>query len=546
MKTYIKIILVFASVLVFTGCKKKEFIPANGNGPQLSVSKEYEKIEGINVGDQVIIPVTAASEKGVKRLSYYFITQTANGTSSGTPVNIDKEREYPRQINENITFTIVPNMLSLVIVSFDGENRASEVHITMSEIRALPILAFKEGIKYEATVFENKKLNVEGQVTSEHDIESLTYKTVINGVSSAGTAIPFTDKKNTPFVAAVTVPKGLTAVIIEAKNIYDGIAVDTFKIGAVTDDAVNISLTGFSGSIPHLYADSLNVLNGKATSGSDITSLSYAVKANGTYSAEQPLPLGTPLDEFNFSIELNGSVGMQAIRITGRNNGGKEQVIEYPIQKVNRRLLRFTNIVLTSEIGPGKNNWFSAWKAPHVFDVTNAAANQEWIDFGTIVYNNASFRFVPPFIYTAGTAYLNSAAPYMVGFNKATYTMVTANRRSVTPAAMDTLRWDSNLENFINRNIKGPGPVGENYNVTTTNRRVSGDPVVNAGFIIGWGSWNLATSVVDNQAFGVVIVKSYTTTGSGKGTVTLDIIVPAEDQRSRFNPVSMFGYPTPQ
>ncbi|HTG56404.1 MAG TPA: hypothetical protein VL943_09065, partial [Niabella sp.] len=110
---------------------------------------------------------------------------------------------------------------------------------------------------------------------------------------------------------------------------------------------------------------------------------------------------------------------------------------------------------------------------------------------------------------------------------------------------MDSLLWDSNLENFININIKGPGPVGENYNVTTTNRRVSADPVTNTGVIIGWGSWNLASGAVNNQAFGVVLVKSYTTSGSGRGTVTIDVVVPAEDQRSKFNPVSMFGYPSP-
>ncbi|MCH5717724.1 hypothetical protein [Niabella hibiscisoli] len=90
----------------------------------------------------------------------------------------------------------------------------------------------------------------------------------------------------------------------------------------------------------------------------------------------------------------------------------------------------------------------------------------------------------------------------MAGFTKATYTLVTANRRSVTPAAMDSLLWDSNLDNFIDINIKGPGPVGENYNVTTTNRRVSADPVINTGIVIGWGSWNLASGAVENQAFG--------------------------------------------
>ncbi len=35
-------------------------------------------------------------------------------------------------------------------------------------------------------------------------------------------------------------------------------------------------------------------------------------------------------------------------------------------------------------------------------------------------------------------------------------------------------------------------------------------------------------------------------TGSGRGTVTIDVVVPAENQRAKVNPVSMFGYPSPK
>lgn len=544
MKLYYKVIALAFFVLVTAGCRKKEFIPASGNGPVLSISKDFEKIDGANVGDEITIPVKASSQKGVKRLSYFFITKTANGTSSGQPVNIDKPKEYPQEIEESIKFKIQPDLLSLVIVSFDGDNRASQVEISVSEIRALPVLTFKGGVDYLPTYFESKRLAVEGLVTSEFDLASITYHTILDGKASSEMAVNITDKKNAPFKAEVIAKKGLTAVVVTAKNIYNGLVSDTLKIGTIVDDAVNITLAGNISAIANAYADSVNTLTGNISSGSDVSVFSYAMKVNGSYGAEQTIALGTPADDFTFSIPFNPVPATQAIRISAANAGGKTKVVEVPILKINRRLLRFSNIVLTTEIGPGKNNWFSAYKAPHVFDVTNAAANQEMIDFGTIVYSNA-FRFVPPFIYTAGAGYQTAVAPYMPGFTKATYAMVTANRRSVTPAAMDTLRWDNNLENYIKTNIKGPGPIGENYNVTTTNRRISGDPVVGTGFIIGWGSWNLATSVVNNEAFGVVLVKAFTTSGSGVGTVTLDIIVPAQDVRTMFNPVSTFGYPSP-
>lgn len=538
---FINIFSCLTLLFILAGCKKNEWVEYSGSGPQMNVSKEYENIKGINVGDEVTIPVSLQSEAGIKRLSYFFITQTANGTESGTPVHVDFT-DYPTSIQHDIVFKIAPSMLELVIVSFDKNNYSSEVHITVAEIRELPVLKFKDGIKYQATVFENKKLLINGDITSKYDLANIAYKTITNGVVSQETPIAFNDKNNTSFSANVAVSKGLTGIIVSAKNIYEGSVSDTFKIGSVVDDAISINLAGNITSIANLYVDSTNQISGNISSGSDISSLSYAIKQNGVYTAEQNLKPGTPSDNFNFEINFIGAIGIQAIRITSMNQGGKTQVVELPVLRVNRKLLRFRDIVLTTEIGPGKNNWFSAYKAPHVFDVTNAAAAQDMIDIGTTIYSNA-FRFVPPYIFTAGAAYRTAVAPYMAGFTKATYTMVTANRRSVTSAALDTLIWDSNLDNYININIKGPAPIGENYNITTTNRRISGDPVIGTGFILGWGSWDEPTGVVNNQAFGVVLVKGYTNAGSGKGTVVLDIVVPAEDMRTKFNPVSLFNYP---
>lgn len=112
-------------------------------------------------------------------------------------------------------------------------------------------------------------------------------------------------------------------------------------------------------------------------------------------------------------------------------------------------------------------------------------------------------------VFTASAAYTTATAPYMVGFTKAPYTMVTANRASITPASFNSLGWDGEMTDFINNKIKAPtSEGGENYNVSTANRRVSGDMIPGAGFVIGWGSWNFADSKVNNQAFGLVIVKN--------------------------------------
>ena len=540
---YFYILSTLSIILIFAvaGCKK-EWKDAVGSGPEIIISDAFKSISGINVGDEVTIPVSVKSESGVKRLAYYFIKTTANGTEAGTAVNIDRD-DFPKELQHDIVFTITDNMSELVIVSFNKENFSSEVHIAMSEIRQLPVLTFKDGIDFQQTVFENKKMKIEGQVTSAFDLESITYQTLINGTYSGETPIAFTDKKNTPFEANVTVVDGLSAIIIKAVNIYDGKVVDTFKIGSVAADAVSIALEGGMTDIDVVYADSVNTISGNASSGSDMKSLSYAISTNGVYGSEQAIDLGTPLDQFAFNFSFTGTSGMDAIRISGENEGGKTQVIEYPIEKVYTKLLHFSNIVLTTEIGPGKNNWFSAYQAPHVFDITNAAQNQLMLDFAFIKYTATSNRIVPAAVFNASTNYRNATAPYMVGFTKAPYTLVTANRPHINDQVFNELGWDGELNNFLQSSIIAPtSQGGENYNLVVANRRVSGDMIPGSGFVIGWGSWNFTDNTVNNQAFGLVIVKAYTE-ANGFATVTLDIKVPAQDNRTKFNPVSLFDYP---
>lgn len=544
MRTYKnKIFLLALGFAALLAACTKEWKDADGAGPEIIISDAYESINGINVGDRVTIPITVKSPSGVKRLSYFFINSTANGTEAGNAVHIDKA-DMPKEFTEEISFIIQPNMVELVVVSFNKENFASEKHITMSEIRKVPVLNFKDNIKYMETVFENKNLKVEGNITSEHDLKSIVYQVEKNGTYGAEQTINFTNKKNTDFTASVVIEEGITAVAVKALNIYDGMAADTFRIGNVAEDDVSLTLAGAATAIEVLYADSLNVISGLVMSGSEMETLSYAVKKEGVYSSEIDIPLGTPLDEFSFAIDLNGEKGTEAIRITGSNKGGKINAMEIPVTKVYSRLLHFADITLTTEIGPGKNNWFSAYQAPHVFTAAEAVAHQEMLDFAFIKYTATANRIVPGCVYTAGTAYRNATAPYMTGFTSATYTMVTANRGNVNPNNFNQIYWDGELENFINNKIKAPtAQGGENYNVSTTNRRVSGDMTPGVGIIIGWGHWNFVDNVnVTNEVFGLVLCTGYEVNGD-YATVTLQIKVPNENNRVKYNPTSIHTYP---
>ncbi len=525
-------------LLVVTACKKDL---QSTQGPLISVSEDATELKDLNVGQLVSIPVSVESENGIRRLSYFFIRQNANGSESGTPVNFDLQN-FPRVLDQEIQFLAEPNLQELVIVSFDRMNNSSEVHLKFQDIRALPVLTFKDNIKSRETVFENKRLQIAGTVKSEHELQSLSFTQIVNGAESDATSLPLSSPSETTFTASVVARKGLSAIIIRARNKYEGTAIDTFKIGSVVDDAIDIVLSGGATSIAKIYAGSANEISATINSGSAINRLSYALKIAGSYGAEIPLPIKAPADEFTFSFNVEGQSSLQAIRLSAYNEGSKSKIIEYNVDQVYNKLQHFT-VELSTEIGAGKNNWFSAYQSPHTFSAAGAASVQNMLDFAFVKYSASSFRIMPGAVVQAGTAYQTAMAPYMNGFNISTYTLVTTNRPSLNTEAFNALNWDVDLTDFLEKKIIAPGDQqGENYNIKTTNRRFNGDLKVGEGFIIGWGTWNWGASTADNKAFGIVMVKEYSLS-NGHAKVTLEIKVPQEDVRRKYNAGSTYAYP---
>lgn len=523
-------------LLIAGGCKKVD--DQSGSKPVITIDEKYTKVEGLNAGDLLQIPVQVQSERGIKRLAWYLITKTANGTSAGNPVAVDRT-DAPTSLTDTIRFTVADNFLELVVIAFDVEHNNSEIHITTENIRSVQSIQFKDDVSHRASVFEGKKIVIEGKVVSEYDLSAISYQTIQQGTASVETPVAITDKRNAPFAIDINVTSGLAGIIINTTNVYNAVVKDTFTIGKVQDDAVVVSLANNMNGIEKMYTTVNNTVSGTVFSGSAVTSLSYAIKKSGAYGAEITLPIGNPADEFPFSFNFIGENDIQAVRITGANAGGKNSVVEYNVAKVYKPLKLFTNIVLTTEIGPGKNNFFAAYQAPHVFSIDNAAPNDERIDLGFFKYTATSNNIMPPAVFTAGTAYANALAPYMTGFDKAPYTLVTANRPSANSVSFDTLLWDTQLMEHIASKVAAPAAQGgEGYNIYGTNRRTNNVFNVGQGFYIGWGQWD----PINNQSFGMVIVRDYQVNGA-YATVTLDIKVPEEDQRTKYNPVSLFNYP---
>ncbi|WP_207510546.1 hypothetical protein [Longitalea luteola] len=518
------------------GCKKVD--DQSGSKPVITIGEKYTNIEGLNEGDQLRIPVEVHSPLGIKRLAWYLITKTANGTSAGDPVAVDRT-DAPTNLTDTIRLTVTDNFLELVVIAFDVQHNNSEIHIATDNIRSVQAIQFKDDVTHRESVFEGKKLLIEGKVISEFDLSAISYQTIRQGTVSAATAVAITDKRNAPFAINVSVTTGLSGIIINTENVHGAVVKDTFTIGRVQDDAVVISLASNSTTIEKMYTTVNNTVSGNVFSGTAITGLTYALKKGGVYGNEITLPVGNPADEFPFSFNFMGENGIEAVRITGINAGGKKAEAEFRVAKVYRPLKLFKNIVLTTEIGSGKNNFFSAYQAPHVFSIDNAAAYDEMIDLGFFKYSASSNNIMPPAVFTAGTAYASAVAPYMTGFDKAPYTLVTANRPSVNNTSFDTLQWDTQLMEHVAAKVAAPvAQGGENYNIYGTNRRTNNVFNVGQGFYIGWGQWD----PINNQSFGLVIVRDYQVNGA-YATITLDIKVPEENQRIKYNPVSLFNYP---
>jgi hypothetical protein len=507
-------------------------------GPAISL-QDGLSLDGLNVGDEITVPVEVSSANGVKRISYFFVLENENDTETSDAVNLD-DSTYPLSVTKDLQITVETKMIEMVIVAFDRYNTAAEVHIPMANIRTLPQLNFTDGVDYRETVFENKKLKISGHVTSEFEVKNLTYATVVNGEQSEPTAVELENGTDTDFAFDVTAKKGLEKIIVKATNIYDGLTVDTFKIGAVANDAVAITMQGGITEIDKLYADKPTEISGIISSGSDIVSFTYAVKTETGYSEETEITLGTPLDEFNFSVPVTGIAGIEAVRFTGKNENGNELELELPVNKVLFPLVYKKDVVLTTEIGAGKANWFSAYLEPHTFDQETAKTHQEMMDFVVVAYSETSLRFLSAAVYEA-SSYLPRVAPYMEGFSQATYSVVTSNRPSVTAEAMANLEYDEDLTNFIdNKIVASAADGGENYNVKGTNRRTSGNLEEGSGLIIGWGSY--VNGAAANQEFAVIYVKEITIE-NGVGVVRFDIKYPQTDYRSVYNPVSILPYP---
>jgi len=526
LKTILSMIIFLFATSCFFSCNIGDEYLTTTSVPSITVDSSRLKLDELNEGEILQIPILAKSERGIKRISYLIMKETANGLVANDPVNIDNEI-FPKEIKDTLFIPVAYDARELVVICFDTKNRSSEVHLKFRNIKTIPQIIFKDSINSRASVFENKNFTITGRIVSDYELKSTTVSTIINGKTSAEQTLILS---NTSFTTSVMIVKGLSGIIIKATNINDGIAVDTFKIGEVVDDAVNIVMKGGITSLMNFAAGEINSYEGSVVSGSNVSKLTYKVKKNGTYGAEVALPLGTPLDEFSFKLNILGEEGMESVKITSENVNGKTTTIELTIPKVILNALYFKDVQLTTEIGTGKNNWFACYKAPYTFDQVTAAANQKMMDFVCVVYDNTQVSLLSPHVFNASQLYNAAITPYMTGFTQANFCLLSGARPEITFESFNAIITEADLRSFIDNKI------AKTYTIYTAVRGTNRDLVVGQGMVYAWGP-----SSGKNVEFGLIIVKAISFK-NGIGNVTLDIKVPRTDFRTVYS-ASAIAYP---
>lgn len=522
------LLLVMSAFFIFNSCSDDD---ETINAPSINIPDDKKEIKGANEGDPVSIPFSVKADDGIRRVAYYFIVDTANGTKNEDPVVIeDFKDEFPKTYDGSVDFLIRTEMNTLILVVFNKENQASEIHIPLSELKELPVLIFDKGVDFKEKAFLGKNLKIKGNVTSEYDIKSFVYRVVNNGVPGSPVEIPVIDRQNVDFNTTIVVEEGLQRVLFEVKNVHDGTIEKAFRVlNVLTDDDISIEMEGGVTQWLDYFEGEVNTINGTVESGSNVTGLSYVIKKNGQYGT--PVKVNVPddvTDIFNFKLEIEGEAGTEEIKIIATNESDmvEEFILNVPV--VESYIVYMKDVVLTTEIGKGKHNWFSCYLKPHVFDQETAAQNDEMMDFVAAKYTTGVPYLLSAMVYTAGGNYATSVSPYMVGFTKMTYLLMTANRADAKNI-FDSIEKTSDMEAFFD-NVP--------Y-YSTAGRYTSGALTAGNHHVIGWGEGS-----TKNKAIAIIKLKEINTS-DGISTVKFDIKFGKPDYRTKYNAASILPYNNP-
>lgn len=505
-----------------------------------------EVYESVNEKGNLEIPIKITCEAGLKKAFYKTVDKVVG---YGKPV-ISGEKSIPVSGNTLDTVIEIPITMILyqiVIAIYDNNDVVYLRTVKVEEVKKAPVLTFKDGINIRKTAAIGIPFKIEGNVTSEHELKQISFIPVNNGNPGTAVLLDLGNKSNVNFSASVPVAAGLQYILLKAENIFGGLAVDTFRVqNVVNEDFISITIAENQTELNYFFDQEDNELKGTIASGSDIKNLNYAITKNGAEGALQAVTLTNPGNETNFSFKVKGEAGMEKIRIVAENNGNKIATVNLTIPGIAVRATYLQNVSMSTD--PADNKcFFSAYRTPNVYGVTEAKSNQLMVDW--ILTKTASgVQPVSPHAYGANATYYANSLPYLSGFTNLTYLFLTSLRATITLNGFNSIVSEKDIKTYIDRYLVAPAPEGQAYNVYTASRRV-GD-TYNAsksqgGFVIGWGSHTHPTAspaVVNNVGFAIVWVKQATQKSNGHWDFVFDIKFPKADQRTPNNASAIEPY----
>lgn len=237
----------------------------------------------------------------------------------------------------------------------------------------------------------------------------------------------------------------------------------------------------------------------------------------------------TPTTDGNYKVVFDIKFTEIDARTEAANTSGQNVVIDNPGYDPSNEMVEYKGVELTTEIGPGKKNWFSAYASPEMvaFTQEEARSKSNMMDFAPVVHSEDEVRLYSAIIGHSHADYKDRTSPYVSGFQRLTYTMLGGRRPGY---ADETLPEHYDNVTDVNSMIQLVKNYWPTYSYTSANRMNTDKLIKDYVGIMAWGH-----KIGINNKFGVFIVRDIQPTTDGNYKVVLDIKVPKSNARTSNN-----------
>lgn len=234
----------------------------------------------------------------------------------------------------------------------------------------------------------------------------------------------------------------------------------------------------------------------------------------------------TALSGGDYKVKFDIKYVDHDVRTESNESDGQNVLIDNPAYSPSNVMKEYKGIELTTEIGPDKKNWFSAYADATVkaFTQEEARSKSSMMDLTPVIHAADEVRFYSACIGINDASYKERIAPYINGFSRLTYLMLSGWRAgsvdATKPEHYDNVTDVKSMTQLIDFYRAG-------YAYPVANRVTSEKLAKDAVGVIAWGH-----KVGVNNQYGIYIVRDFQPTANGHYKVVLDIKVPESNART--------------